>query len=81
MKCVYFVFGRDTKALREHKVSRESLVHQELMGYQAFQVKTEEMEARGRKVSNILALIQLSPLYCQLKSESSFMKFHSSHNS
>jgi hypothetical protein len=52
MKCVYFFFlDRDTKVPREHRVSRESLVHQELMGYQVSLEKMDEMEARGRKVS------------------------------
>jgi hypothetical protein len=73
MKCVYFVFGRDTRALREHKVSRESLVHQELMGYQASQGKMDEMEARGRKVTNTSTLIKLPSSHCQYKSESSFI--------
>jgi hypothetical protein len=58
MKYVYFDSGRDIKVLREHKVSRESPVHQELMGYQASQGKMGEMEARDRKVSNTLSLIK-----------------------
>jgi hypothetical protein len=50
MKYVHFVFGRDTKGLRELRVSKESLAHQELMDYQAFQGGMDEMEAKGRKV-------------------------------
>jgi hypothetical protein len=49
---MFIFFYRDIKALREHKVSRESLVHRELMGYQVSLEKMDEMEARGRKVSS-----------------------------
>jgi len=50
---VYFIFGRDTKAHREHKVSKENLVHQELMGYRDFRGEMGGMEVRGRKVSSV----------------------------
>jgi hypothetical protein len=64
MKRVHFIFGRDTKALRELRVSKESPAHQELMGYQAFQGKMDEMEARGKKVgtfcmSNTTVLLKI----------------------
>jgi hypothetical protein len=53
MQHVYFIAGRDTKARREHRVSKENPVHQELMGYQDFQETTGGMGVRGRKVSNV----------------------------
>jgi hypothetical protein len=56
MQLVYLVIGRDTKALREHKVSKENQVHRELMGCQDFQGEMGGMVVRGRKVSNILTL-------------------------
>jgi hypothetical protein len=50
---VYFIFDRDTKAHRGHKVSKENLVHRGLMGYQDFQEEMGGMEVRGRKVSAV----------------------------
>jgi len=50
---VCITFGRDTKGHREHKVSKENLVHRELMGYQDFQGEMGGMEVRGRKVSGV----------------------------